>query len=311
MPTQATWPGNKSFAFTVFDDTDRTSLENGPPIYNFLHDLGFRTTKSVWPLGGSQTPIVGGMTCADPGYLNWAKSLQARGFEIGLHNATYHTSRREQTIEGLDRFRGYFGHDPVTLANHVGCQEGVHWGSARLSGVNQLVYRLFGRALGRDDCRGHVEGDPLFWGDVCRERIKYVRSFVFSEINTLKACPFMPYHDPRRPFVQYWFASSRGEDVNAFNRTISEENQDLLEEDGGACIMYTHFGKRFFVNGQLDPTFRRLMERLSRKNGWFVPVAVLLDHLLSLNGEHVITNGERARLERTWMRHKLRERIGR
>ena len=54
--------------------------------------------------------------------------------------------------------------------------------------------------------RGHVEGDPYFWGDLCQARIKYYRNFIFRNINTLKCCPFMPYHDPQKPFVNYWFA---------------------------------------------------------------------------------------------------------
>ncbi|HZL36084.1 MAG TPA: hypothetical protein VFC78_12280 [Tepidisphaeraceae bacterium] len=269
-----------------------------------------RTTKSVWPLAGSENPIVGGMTCEDNGYVDWVKSLQGKGFEIALHNVTYHTSTRERTIQGIDRFRDHFGHDPCSLANHVGCREGVHWGSDRLSGVSRLMYKILAGGLRGDDCSGHVPGDPLFWGDVCHKRIKYVRNFVFPEINTLKACPYMPYHDPRRPLVRYWFAGSRGEDVDAFNHTIREENQDRLEEEGGACIMYTHFGKRFFVDGRLNSTFEALMERLSRKNGWFVPVATLLDHLLAQNGEHQITHSERAKLERRWIWQKLRERVG-
>lgn len=46
------WPDGKRFAFTIFDDTDHQTLENVPPVYDFLSDLGLRTTKSVWPLKG-------------------------------------------------------------------------------------------------------------------------------------------------------------------------------------------------------------------------------------------------------------------
>ena len=38
--------------------------------------------------------------------------------------------------------------------------------------------------------------------------IEQVRNFVFSDINTLKSCPYMPYQDPTKPYVNYWFASS-------------------------------------------------------------------------------------------------------
>jgi hypothetical protein len=59
----------------------------------------------------------------------------------------------------------------------------------------------------------------------------------------------MPFHDPDRPFVKYWFASSEGPSVQTFNETLSEANQEKLEAEGGACIMYTHFANGFL---QLD-----------------------------------------------------------
>jgi hypothetical protein len=306
MQPRIPWPDGKDFAFTLFDDTDLQTLDNGPAVYAFLAGLGFRTTKSVWPLPGTGEPLVGGATCADEGYLEWARSLQRQGFEIGLHNVTYHTSPRERTRQGIDRFEELFGHPPRVLANHTGCDEAPYWGPGRLSGVNALVYNVLTRFRSLGQYQGHVEGSPLFWGDVCRERVMYVRNFVFGDIDTLSACPFMPYHDPNRPYVNYWFASSEGPEVETFVRTLSEANQDRLEASRGACIMYTHLGKGFYEHGRLHGRFRALMERLARKNGWFVPVSTLLDYLLQVKGRHEITPRERARLERRWLWHKVR-----
>jgi len=144
-----------------------------------------------------------------------------------------------------------------------------------------------------------------FWGDVCRERIKYVRNFVFGDVNTLAVCPWMPYHDPDRPWVNYWFASSEGAVAASFNERLAEENQDRLEAEGGACIMYTHFGLGFCEGGRVQPRFERLMRRLAGKNGWFVPVTTLLDHLLERRGTAEITSSQRARLEWRWLLHKV------
>jgi hypothetical protein len=302
-----TWPEGRHFAFTVFDDTDAATVENVAPVYEFLRDCGIRTTKSVWPLAGKEAPsIIGGATCADTNYLQWVKQLQAAGFEISFHNATFHSSKRSQTIEGLDTFAHLFGHDPRAMANHTFCQDGIYWGRHRLTGLNRIFYDVLTRFRNRHWFRGHVEDDEFFWGDVCKQRLKYVRNFAFSEINTLKVCPFMPYHDPARPFVNYWFASAEGASVESFTATISEENQDQLEAEGGACILSTHFAYWFYTDGQLNPRFKGLMQRLSRKNGWFVPVSTLLDHLLEKHGPHTLTDSERAALERRWMLHKLR-----
>jgi hypothetical protein len=70
--------------------------------------------------------------------------------------------------------------------------------------------------------------------------------------------------------------------------------------------MYTHFAFGFYVKNGLNSTFRSLMQRLSKKNGWFVPVSTLLDYLLEASGHHDITDRERRRLERRWLSHKLR-----
>jgi hypothetical protein len=308
IASQIEWPEGKRFAFTVFDDTDLQTLENTPPVYELLHDLGFRTTKSVWPIRGSEEPKLGGSTCEEAGYLDWVRDLQRRGFEIGLHNVTYHTSPRPEIERGIERFRELFGHYPRSHANHYGCHDAIYWGDARLTGMQRSAYRLLMSLKGNTRFGGHVESSPLFWGDLCQQRIDYVRNFTYAGMNTLKSCPIMPYHDPHRPYVNHWFASSDGAEVNSFVRVISESAQDQLEDEGGACIMYTHFGFSFYLNGELDPRFKRLMERLSRKNGWFVPVSELLDFLLKTNGRHEITNAERTRLERQWLLHRIRTR---
>ena len=174
------------------------------------------------------------------------------------------------------------------------------------TGYNEILYNLIHRNKRKGIFRGHIEGDQYFWGDICKRRIKYVRNFVFSNTNTLKNCPYMPYHDSKKPYVNYWFASSEGPNVEVFNRCLSEKNQDLLEEEGGACIMYTHLANGFFNGREIDPRFKFLMDRLSKKNGWYVPVSTLLDFLLEKNENHIITNSERRRIERKWLLHKLR-----
>lgn len=303
---QIVWPEGKKFAFTVFDDPDAQILANGKEIYSFLADLGFRTTKGVWPVRGPRKPSDRGGTCSEPEYRAWAESLQSKGFEIGFHNATLHTSTREETAEGLAAFARYFGHYPHTMAQHFFCEENVHWGDQRLTGLYRLAYNVLTKGQNRNKFRGHVEGDPLFWGDMCRDRIKYVRNFVYADINTLKACPVMPYHDADRPYVRYWYASSEGANVRSFVDRIGEANQDRLEEEGGACIMYTHFGHGYHETGQLNPRFQELMTRLSKRNGWFVPVSTLLDYLLSLQPERDLSKANRKRLERRWLLHKVR-----
>ena len=44
------FPEGRKFAFTILDDTDDATVENVRPVYDLLTELGFRTTKTVWPL---------------------------------------------------------------------------------------------------------------------------------------------------------------------------------------------------------------------------------------------------------------------
>jgi len=300
------WPDGKAFAFTILDDCDYATMENVPEVYAVLADLGFRTTRTVWPLEGESPALAAGATCADPHYLAWLRALQERGFEIGWHLASYTSSNRGRTVKGLDLFRQMFGRYPRVMSSHPGCVENLYWGDARLSGLNRLTYNVLTALRFRELFQGHIEGSDYFWGDLCRERIDYVANFGYSDPNTLGTVPFMPYHDPHRPFVNAWFGVTEAPEKHSFLEVISEENQDRLEEQGGACILHTYFACGFYKEGEVDRRFRDLMDRLCRKNGWFVPVSTLLDHLRESNGLPNVTGPERHALERAWVKYKMR-----
>ena len=304
VPPGVSWPDNKRFAFTVFDDPDSQTLEATQAVYGFLHHHGFRTTKGVWPLAPRREASDYGLTCGDVRYVEYLRQLQRQGFEIGFHNATSHTSTREETLEGLTRFAELFGHQPRVMANHYYCDENLYWGAGRLSGWRRAAYNLLTRYRNCGSS-GHVEGHPNFWGDLCREHVTYVRNFVLPEINTLRTCPFLPYHDPERPYVNFWYAGTEGSNSTRFIDAIAEEKQDRLEQEGGLCIMYTHFGHNYYNDGRLSPRFGELMKRLSRKNGWFAPVGTILDHLRGHQGARIILPAERRALETSWLLKKI------
>jgi len=119
------------------------------------------------------------------------------------------------------------------------------------------------------------------------------------------ACPIMPYHDPQKPFVQAWFAASNGQLLGSCLQLLTERNQDRLEQSGGACIVYTHFGAGFQQGHTVHQRFADLMRRLAGKNGWFVPVSTLLDHIRSQKGLATLSAVQRRRLEWRWFAHKL------
>ena len=46
-PVHFEFPHGKRFAFTIVDDTDVATVANVKPLYDLLHELGFRTTKRI------------------------------------------------------------------------------------------------------------------------------------------------------------------------------------------------------------------------------------------------------------------------
>lgn len=272
-----TWPDDKKFAFTIIDDTDFSTVENTRPVYEFLAELGFRTTKTVWPLAPCGRPTTGGQSLEDPDYRGWILDLQRRGFEIALHGVADGSSPRDRIVDGLRRYRQILGENPSVHINHVGQTEGIYWGVQRFDQPVRALYRLYLRARGAEvPGQGVDVNSRYFWGDICSAVPRFVRNLIFSDINTLKMDPLMPYHDPRRPFVRYWFSGSNGSGTEAFCRLISEKNQDRLEREGGCCIVYTHLGSTFYP---LRADLKYLLRRLSERQGWFVPVTPLLENI--------------------------------
>jgi hypothetical protein len=307
------FPEGKRFAFSVFDDTDFGTVDNLRPVYSLLAELGLRTTKSVWPLPGDPAQAIGGETLADPGYRAFILELQAQGFEIALHNASNHDNTRAEVEAGLAVFRDALGRPPRCHANHQGNRDNLYWGSARLrGGIPRFIYDLATRGRRRTYFTGHVPGDARYWGDLARQMGLYVRNLVFDEVNLDAVNPTLPYHDPGKPDVAWWFSSCDGGDLASFCSALSPRHQQRLEDEGGVCIMYTHFGHGFAEQGRPAAAFEQALRGLAARPGWFVPVSTLLDHLRAERGAATgdIPPAELARMEWRWLREKLRKGTG-
>jgi hypothetical protein len=311
MESPGRYPGGARFAFTIFDDTDDATPENVGPVYSLLAELGMRATKTIWPVAcpeGSRI-FFAGHTLADPGYPEFIRNLAAAGFELAFHGATMETSRRERTVAALERFRELTGSWPRAHANHGHNRENLYWGVDR---VDLLPVRWFCALTNRnprDWFQGHRQGSPYWWGDLCHERIHYVRNLTFDEVNLLRINPGMPYRDPKRPFVRWWFSATDAEDCASFNHLLDESSQDRLELEGGVCIVATHLGKGFTRNGKINPRTEMLLRRLSRKRGWFPTVSELLDWLQSSRQRETLPRAEWRRMQVRWAFDLVRRRL--
>ncbi|HET7228572.1 MAG TPA: hypothetical protein VFJ16_01085 [Longimicrobium sp.] len=307
------FPGGRPFAFTILDDTDVATVRNVAPVYRLLEELGMRTTKTVWPLGcpeGSPN-FSTSQTLEDEEYLAFVLDLRARGFEITWHGATMESSPRERTERGLERFRELFGAYPRIHANHALNRENLYWGAGRvdLPLLKAVVRRTLPTPPGY--YQGHVEGSPFGWGDLCLRHVEYVRNLTFNEVNLFRVNPSMPYHDPARPCVRWWFSCSDAEDAGEFTRLLRRERQDRLVDEGGCCIVATHLGKGFAPDGRLDRMVARRLESLAARGGWFVPVGELLDFLRARRPSPELDGAEWERMQWRWARDLVRRRLRR
>ena len=148
------------------------------------------------------------------------------------------------------------------------------------------LYRVASGLLSRgswtsDHSLGSQANSTQFWGDIAKHHIVYMRNLIFNDINTLARDPRMPYEVRRKNrYANLWFSSSDGHTVEEMTDLLAPENLDRLEEQGGACIVYTHFASGFVgPDGRVARRFREAIENLAGRAGWFVPVGTLLDHL--------------------------------
>jgi hypothetical protein len=296
------FPEGKRFALTIVDDTDLTTLARAKPLYDAIYAAGLRTTKTVWALPKIDRPARAdhGDTLQDPGYRSFILDLKAKGFEIALHGLRGGSSPRETSIRGLDDFKLIVGADPTLFINHALNEENLYWGQHRLT---VGPYRWAFGVIRHSQFSGHLPDSPFFWGDIAKQRIKYVRRFVFSEINVLRVNPSVPYTLDQTPYVNYWFDSSDGGSLDQFEALLSSDNLDRLEREGGVCIIYAHLGAgSFHKNGEVNPRFLARLREVGSRPGWFVPASELLDYLAAQPGWRPRSSlRERIRLETAYI----------
>jgi hypothetical protein len=274
------WPNNKSFAFTIIDDTDDATVENIKPIYDLLHDLKLITTKTVWVYPSRDR--FSGQCLQDLDYLNFIVDLKNKGFEIALHGLGSGDFTRDEILSGLSFYKKVVGENPRIHTNHAQNSHNLYHGNQAGSKALQK-YATWRNP--KDSYFGQDPNSKFFWGDWVKNNIDFIRGKVFKEINTLKVNPRMPYIDHEKSkYSNYWFNSSDGSDVNVFNELISEINVNRLEKEGGLCIVYTHFASGFYKNQNINSEFESNIRYLASKNGWFVPASVILDYLIKQKG---------------------------
>ncbi len=306
------FPNSKKFALTIFDDTDNGTVGNLEPVYQVLDDFGVKTTKSVWVYPPRGT--FSGQCLMDNEYATFVRGLQSRGFEIGLHNVGDGSFTRSEIVDGLEIYKNILGSYPRIHTNHVSNPDNLYGGSKRfvfpLNWLYGLLSKIYRGVIPHSS--GEKPSSPHYWGDIAKRHLTYQRNLTFNSINTLRCDPKMPYPVKNKlDCANLWFSSSDGHTIKEFLHLLRDENLDYLEETGGVCIIYTHFASGFVdENGKVNPAFQERIESLVSRDGWFVPVGTLLDHLRKHNGKDADPGyAYRLSLDVKWLTDRLVKRI--
>lgn len=303
MMEEIKWPNNKRFAFTIVDDTDASTVENIKRVYDFLYSKNIFTTKTVWCCPSRDK--YNGECLSDESYKEFIIDLSKKGYEIAFHGAGAGEFQREEIVKALNMFRNVVGYYPKMHINHGENRDCIYWGEKRFLFPVNKAYKIIRKLQGKKSvvCYGDDKKSPSYWGDYSKKHIKYIRNRVFSDLNTKLYDNLMPYIEKRKEeCANYWFSSSDGYDCNTFNKILSKKNVDILAEQSGYSIVYTHFAYGFCINGELNKEFKQVINYLSEQDGWFVPASELLNHILKFRkNESYISPNQSLAMDFNWL----------
>ena len=284
MKAKLVWPPHPYRAgLCITDDTDAATFEQVKAVYDFLMARNFRTTKTVWafkPMDRCGIPPIPdsalrGITLEDPRYLDYCRKLQEHGLEICLHGASAGNNTRDYTRKAFDFLERNIGPSD-TFVCHGKNADNLYW-EHKVTSLPVLRWLL--KHYSGHSCSGEVESSPFFWGDICQEKISQVRLFRTRCLNTLKSNPSMPYFDPRKPFVNGWFAATKRRIIDC----ATEQARAALKRNYGLTVLYQYLFR--YADPKtlaLDPRFTKAIDDLVGDSEILVDTVSRIMHRLRL-----------------------------
>ncbi len=255
-------PGSYMAAVSITDDPDNSSFPRFKAMYDFLMEINFPITRAMWVYPKSEytgTPPLkidfSAPLLSDPQCLQYCKKLQSKGFEICLHGASCGNNNRKRTLDALNFLEENIEPSQVFIC-HSKNAENLYWDA---NTANLPIEKMLLQLYTKNRCFGELPESQYFWGDVCREKINFIRLYRTRSVNTLAFNPSMPYHDFSKQFVNYWFSATKGYIPNLF----SETNLDKLCEQNGASILYQYMHRYVNEDLTLSMQMRETMERVA------------------------------------------------
>jgi hypothetical protein len=285
-------PGNYQAAIAITDDPDNSSFESFKTMYDFLLNIDFPTTRAMWVYNNSEptgtpplqvkftAPLLSELEC-----LKYCKELSRRGFEICLHGASCGNNNRIRMIDALNFLSKEIAWSPMYIC-HSKNAENLYWDSKTAnSNLEKKILQMYTK----NRCFGEIADSQYFWGDICREKINFIRMFRTRSLNTLNFNPSMPYHDFSKPFVNYWFSATKGYIPTLF----TEANINSLCEQNGVSILYQYLHKYVDFNNSIQIDVKNVLEKIANdKRILKKPASYVLQRLKQMQNIQVINHND-------------------
>jgi hypothetical protein len=296
------WPPHPFAAgFCITDDPDASTYEQTRAVYDYLLAREFPTTKAVWafppsePCGIPPTPpsTLRGITLTDDRYRSYCAELSRRGFEICLHGASAGNNIRRRTRDALDLLHNEIGASDTFIC-HSKNAENIYWEEKT---TTLFPFGFLLRRYGSHATSGEQPDSPYFWGDLCATRINQIRLFRTRITNTLRRNPSMPYHDPRKPFVNGWFSATK----RSLADCAAPLALDRLKREHGLTVLYQYLHRYAHPETlALDSRFTASIDRIAADPRILVgTVSSIMLRLRQVQGIFAVTDRSGFRLINT------------
>lgn len=287
-------PAPFSAGCTVVDDTDAATHGQVKAVYDFLKKKNFPITKTVWAFEADEKcglpalpdSTLRGVTLEDAEYAHYCKDLLESGFEICLHGASAGNNKRGKQQAALDLIREEYG-APGTFICHSKNADNLYW-EENVTALQPFRYLL--GLYSKHNCSGERPDSEYFWGDLCREHVRYIRLLRTRNTNTLAANPSMPYHDPAKPFVRSWFSATK----RSLRDCSTEKALRRLRRESGLTVLYQYMHRYADpATHELDPDLIEAVDRITEDRDIYIaPVSTMMARLESLQRVFVFFRNE-------------------
>lgn len=253
----------------------------------------------------------------DPCELDFYRSLVENGHEVGLHSASDTDDKRSETIRAFEFFRKHFGYYPQVYVEHrdnlqnhqrQGANpESEYYLTDILNRYGPWVWVVSPSALpygGHGQYFDVLSTQKSIWFGSLGSRLwgtfkEYVKTGQLAwrngelyEMMRRGGSPFDGYARSRYGLLKAFRRSGTQKNAHGdgFAMWYSDRHIDLLEENGGLAIVYTHLNTRWIdrTNRTVWPSIQDQLVKIASRDAWLATASEILNRFQALERVYAV-----------------------